>query len=68
MQPKVYKPKKKVDKDGYDSDGVQHVDCGTPECCGGCETSEDEQFEKFIENKGRPDGFVFNRAKENGGI
>jgi len=68
MQTKVYKPKKKVDKDGYDSEGVQHTNCGTPDCCGDCETSEDEKFKDFLEEKGRPDGFVFNKMKEDGGI
>ena len=40
MQPTVYKPKKKVDEEGYDNEGVQHDKCGTPECCGGCETED----------------------------
>lgn len=39
MEPEVYIPKKKVDEQGYDKDGVKHEDCGTPECCGGCETT-----------------------------
>lgn len=38
-KPTVFKPKKKVDEQGYDNDGVQHEDCGTSECCGTCETS-----------------------------
>ena len=33
---------KKVDEDGYDEEGVLHENCGTPECCGGCETAEEE--------------------------
>ena len=43
MQPKTYTPKKKVDEEGYDKEGVQHDKCGTPDCCGGCETSEKEK-------------------------
>ena len=39
IKPTVYKPKK-VDEKGYDEDGVQHNDCGTSECCGGCEPSD----------------------------
>jgi len=40
MEPKVYKPKKKVDENGYDKDGVKHEDCGTPDCCGECDTAD----------------------------
>ena len=43
MEPEVYKPKKKVDNQGYDKDGVKHEDCGTPECCGTCETAETQE-------------------------
>jgi hypothetical protein len=43
MEPEVYKPKKKVDKQGYDEQGTQHNDCGTPECCGTCETSDTQE-------------------------
>ena len=43
MQPKTYTPKKKVDEEGYDKEGVQHDKCGTPDCCGGCETSDKEK-------------------------
>ena len=39
INPTVYKPKK-VDEKGYDEDGVLHDKCGTPECCGGCETAD----------------------------
>ena len=46
MQPKVYNPKKKVDEQGYDEDGVKHENCGTPECCGGCETSDKKEKDK----------------------
>ena len=42
IQPNVYTPPKKVDKDGYDEEGVLHENCGTPDCCGGCETAEEE--------------------------
>ena len=45
IKPKVYKPKK-VDEQGYDEDGVQHNDCGTPECCGGCETADTQDKDK----------------------
>ena len=43
MEPEVYKPKKKVDKQGYDKDGVLHDKCGTSECCGTCETAETQE-------------------------
>lgn len=45
MDPKVFKPKKKVDEKGYDEDGVMHEDCGTSDCCGKCETSETQDKE-----------------------
>ena len=36
-------PLKKVNENGYDEDGVLHGKCGTPDCCGTCETAEEEQ-------------------------
>ncbi len=45
MDPKVFKPNKKVDEKGYDEDGVMHEDCGTSDCCGECETSETQDKE-----------------------
>ena len=40
-RPTVFEPKK-LDKDGYDEDGVLHEDCGTPECCNECDPEEEE--------------------------
>ena len=37
--PQIHTPKK-VDKYGYDEDGVLHENCGTPECCNTCEPEE----------------------------
>ena len=45
FKPQTYTPKK-VDKDGYDEDGVLHEDCGTPECCNECEPAEELRREK----------------------
>ena len=44
--PQTYTPKKEMDKDGYDEDGVLHEDCGTPECCNECEPEEELRKEK----------------------
>ena len=44
-RPTVFEPKK-LDKDGYDEDGVLHEDCGTPECCNECEPEEEVRREK----------------------
>ena len=40
--PKSFDPSepKKTDSQGYDEDGVLHDHCGTPECCGKCDTAE----------------------------
>ena len=46
IKPTVYNPKKKVDEQGYDEDGVLHDKCGTPECCGGCETEDTQDNKK----------------------
>ena len=31
---------KKTDEKGYDEDGVLHEHCGTPDCCGECDTAD----------------------------
>ena len=42
IKPKVYIPKK-VDKQGYDEEGVLHDKCGTDDCCNRCETSDTQE-------------------------
>ena len=44
-RPTIFEPKK-LDKDGYDEDGVLHENCGTPECCNECEPEEEVRREK----------------------
>ena len=44
-RPTVFEPKK-LDKDGYDEDGVLHENCGTPECCNECEPEETKSIER----------------------
>jgi hypothetical protein len=46
IKPTVYKPKKKVDEQGYDEEGILHDKCGTPDCCGGCETDNTQDIKK----------------------
>lgn len=31
---------KKTDEQGIDEDGVLHEHCGTPDCCGECDTAD----------------------------
>lgn len=49
FKPNVYTPKKKVNEQGYDEDGVLHDKCGSPECCNSCETSEEQTDDKTID-------------------
>ena len=46
--PEVKQPKK-VTKEGYDEDGILHDKCGTPECCGECDTAEEQANDKTID-------------------
>lgn len=41
VTPKTFDPKQ-VDENGYDDEGVLHDKCGTPDCCGGCDTAVEE--------------------------
>lgn len=45
VKPKTFDPKQ-LDENGYDKDGILHDKCGTPDCCGGCDTAvEDDESE-----------------------
>lgn len=71
FRPKTYiPPKKKVDKEGFDEDGVLHDKCGTDDCCNSCETSEEfvsgydtmpdtEDLERIVDRE-------LNKLKDNG--
>jgi hypothetical protein len=48
FKPRVYTPKK-VNKEGYDEDGVLHDKCGTPDCCQSCDTAEEQDNDKTID-------------------
>ncbi len=68
FRPKTYIPPKKVDKDGFDEDGVLHDKCGTDDCCNKCETAEDwdmlpdvEDLEKIVDRE-------LDKLKDNGRI
>ena len=70
FKPQTYIPPKKVDKEGFDEDGVLHDKCGTDDCCNSCETSEEfasgydtmpdiEDFERIVNRE-------LNKLKDNG--
>ena len=48
FKPNVYTPNK-VNKEGYDKDGVLHDKCGTPECCQSCDTAEEQDNDQTID-------------------